>query len=273
MILRISENASEAEIKKSFRKLAMELHPDRNPDAPDCEDKFKDVTEAYGVLIDPVKRKEYDRHWAGLFTETKNDDYEFRYSQRDIYENMFRQGYGRDIFNELNREFNRQGFRSGKSFFEAILFGGAAGGLGRILAFMPGPIGKLGLGLRIIQAVGTSLYTLSKMRKGMSKTPSVDGKSKSAPSLKKSLRRFFGKSGGPASENLDINFNITILEADAIAGAKKRLTYSIGVKQEHLLVSIPPGTISGGKLRIKAKGRIKNNHRGDLILTINHKHA
>ncbi len=260
-ILGIPGNSDDKTIKKSFRKLAMELHPDRNPNDPGCEDKFKNVTEAYGVLIDPVKRKEYDRHRAGLFTDTESDDYDFRYSQKDIFENMFRQGFSKDIFEDLNKEFNRQGFRSGKNFFAAILFGGVAGRLGRMLAFIPGPIGRLGMGLRLIQTVGTSLYALNKMRQNRTKSPTVEPKTKSAANKNES-----------GENNLDISFIITIPKDDAIAGTKKQLSYSIGDTNEFLMVSIPPGTNSGGKLRIKDKGRKNNNLRGDLILTVNHKH-
>jgi molecular chaperone DnaJ len=65
-LLGISRDASEAEIKKSYRKLAMEYHPDRNP-SPQAEAKFKEITEAYEVLRDPQKRAAYDRYGkAGL---------------------------------------------------------------------------------------------------------------------------------------------------------------------------------------------------------------
>jgi DnaJ-class molecular chaperone len=269
-ILRIHENASETEIKKSFRSLAMELHPDRNPDDPGCEEKFKNVTEAYGVLIDPIKRKEYDRHRAGLFTKTKFDDYDFKYSQQDIFENMFRQGLGRDIFEELNKEFNRQGYRSGKTFFAAILFGTAAGKLGRMLAFLPGPIGKIGLGLKLIQAVGTSIYTINKMRNSHVDNNESKTSKNSESSKKKSVFEFFNNSTNLYKSNLDIKFNITIPENDAKRGTKKQLSYSTGEYQENLLVSIPPGTASGCKLRIKDKGRIISNKRGDLIITVDH---
>jgi molecular chaperone DnaJ len=65
-LLGISREASEAEIKKAYRKLAMAYHPDRNPTA-EAEAKFKEITEAYEVLCDPQKRAAYDRYGkAGL---------------------------------------------------------------------------------------------------------------------------------------------------------------------------------------------------------------
>jgi molecular chaperone DnaJ len=65
-LLGISREASDTEIKKAYRKLAMEYHPDRNP-SPQAEAKFKEITEAYEVLRDPQKRAMYDRYGkAGL---------------------------------------------------------------------------------------------------------------------------------------------------------------------------------------------------------------
>ena len=60
-MLGVARDASEAEIKKAYRKLALELHPDRNPD-PAAEERFKEITEAYEVLRDPQKRAMYDRY-------------------------------------------------------------------------------------------------------------------------------------------------------------------------------------------------------------------
>jgi molecular chaperone DnaJ len=60
-VLGITKASSAEEIKKSYRKLALEHHPDRNPDNPEAEDKLKSINEAYSVLSDPQKRESYDR--------------------------------------------------------------------------------------------------------------------------------------------------------------------------------------------------------------------
>ena len=59
-VLGVSRQDSEEEIRKAFRRKAMEYHPDRNKD-PDAEDKFKEINEAYQVLSDSSKRAQYDR--------------------------------------------------------------------------------------------------------------------------------------------------------------------------------------------------------------------
>jgi molecular chaperone DnaJ len=61
-ILGVEQNASEEEIKKSYRKLAMQYHPDRNPDNSEAEELFKEAAEAYEVLSDPAKRDVYNRY-------------------------------------------------------------------------------------------------------------------------------------------------------------------------------------------------------------------
>ena len=60
-VLGLSKGASDEEIKKAFRKLAKQYHPDLNPGDKEAEQRFKEVNEAYGVLSDPDKKAKYDR--------------------------------------------------------------------------------------------------------------------------------------------------------------------------------------------------------------------
>jgi curved DNA-binding protein len=75
--LGVSKNATQTEIKKAYRKLALKYHPDRNKDNKEAEEKFKKISEAYAVLSDQEKRKQYDTFGEAGFQQ--------RYSQEDIF--------------------------------------------------------------------------------------------------------------------------------------------------------------------------------------------
>ena len=66
-VLQVSREANDQELKASYRKLAMQYHPDRNPNNPEAEEKFKECSEAYAVLSDPEKRAAYDRYGHAAF--------------------------------------------------------------------------------------------------------------------------------------------------------------------------------------------------------------
>jgi molecular chaperone DnaJ len=68
-VLGVGQNASEEEVKRAYRKLAVKFHPDKNPDDPHAEERFKELGEAYDVLMDRDKRAAYDRFGHAAFTQ------------------------------------------------------------------------------------------------------------------------------------------------------------------------------------------------------------
>ena len=94
-VLGVGRNADEAEVKKAFRKLARELHPDVNNHDPQAEDKFKKAAEAYEVLSDPERRQVYDRYGHdGLKRGGQSPNYEGFGSISDLFDAFFGGGGG-----------------------------------------------------------------------------------------------------------------------------------------------------------------------------------
>ena len=70
-VLEVHRNGSEIEIKKAFRKVALQFHPDKNPGDKASEEKFKEASEAYEILSDPQKRAQYDQFGHEAFTRRR----------------------------------------------------------------------------------------------------------------------------------------------------------------------------------------------------------
>ena len=116
-ILGIKKDATEAEIKKAYRKLALKWHPDKNPNnREEAEEKFKKINEAYSVLSDKNKRRQYDR--GGDFS------FDFgSFNADDIFKDFFG---GKDPFSEFFGDDMGGGFNFGADF--GADFGGGFGG-------------------------------------------------------------------------------------------------------------------------------------------------
>jgi molecular chaperone DnaJ len=103
-LLGVSRDASQADIKRAFRKLAFKYHPDRNK-KPDAEERFKEVSEAYAVLSDPEKREQYDtRGLEGIKGQYAPEDIFNRRTFHDVFSEF---GFADDLFSRIfGRGFN-----------------------------------------------------------------------------------------------------------------------------------------------------------------------
>ncbi len=95
-VLGVARNANEVEIKKAFRRLAMKYHPDRCPDDPGAQDRFKEAKEAYEVLCDAQRRSQYDRHGHAAFEGGRGGGFaDMGDVFGDIFSDIFGGGSGR----------------------------------------------------------------------------------------------------------------------------------------------------------------------------------
>jgi len=109
-ILEISKDAETVEIKKAYRRLAKEMHPDLNPDNEQSEERFKEIAEAYDVLSDPDKRSQYD-YFIKYGTAPPNTHFKaYRERRDDIFQPVFSA-----FFNDL---FKKQKQKAAKKFMK-----------------------------------------------------------------------------------------------------------------------------------------------------------
>lgn len=186
--LGVNKNASEEEIKKAYRKLAMKYHPDRNAGNKKSEELFKEVNEAHEVLSDKQKRAEYDNGGMNFNQDfsgfSGNKGYRKSNNMNDIF--------GDEMFASF---FKQNGFRNN------------------------------------YEEETTNQYD--------------------------------------ASFNLKVKLEDTILGSEInISVPIKDYKNSLDSKMKSFKVKIPPGIISGQKIKLKGEGHTNNNTKGDLYLTV-----
>jgi molecular chaperone DnaJ len=144
-ILGVSKNATKDDLKKAYRKLAMQYHPDRNPDDKASEEKFKEAAEAYEVLNDDNKRIQYDRFG---------------------HEGMRSGGYGSQGFSDINDIFSHFSdiFGGGSSIFDDFLGGNQRTRSGKRSSGMPGSDLKVTLKLTL-EEIATGVAKKIKIKK------------------------------------------------------------------------------------------------------------
>jgi curved DNA-binding protein len=260
-ILDIPKTASDEEIKKAFKKKAMKYHPDRNENDPKAEDKFKEINEAYAVLKDKDKRKQYDQFGAEGFKK--------RYTQEDIFE-------GFDV-NEIFRNFGFGGGGGPPSGFEDF-FGG-----GRSRRPRKGQDMMSEITITFEEAArGTEKkFTIDRGGRNEDTSVKVPPGISEGKKLRLSGKGFPGSQGGPSG---DLYFKVHVLPhpifkregndivvehhvglTDALLGTLIHVPTLEGEKQ----VKVPVGTQPHSKLRLRGLGiHSRGGDRGDLYVKI-----
>lgn len=274
-LLGIKKDASAGEIKKAYRKLAMKYHPDHTKGDKAAEEKFKKISEAYAVLSDKEKRKEYDTFGAEGFRQ--------RFSQEDIFRgfdfgDVFREfGFGGDIFSGRGRG---GGMRF--NFGGGSPFGSQAG---QQQARMKGSDLVYELPLTLKEVANGTRKTVSLQHQGYSEKVTVKIP-KGLISGKK--LRLAGKGspspiGGPPgdlfiqakvlndplyrAEKYDLHMNQELKLSEAVLGIRISVPT---LDDKQLSLKIPPGTRPGTKMRMSGHGlpHMKGNKKGDLYVKI-----
>lgn len=240
-ILGVPKDADEAQLKKAYRKLALQFHPDKNPDDPSAEEKFKEVSEAYDVLRDPEKRASYDYFGKSGTNPGFKSSFHQEYQERttESFQNLFTEIFG-DIFSKSSRKAKGTDLR----YNLHISIEEVASGVKKTIRFMRRRNGKEETTkLEVAVPAGVKSGQRLKLR----------GEGDSGP-------------GGQAGDlyvviqiqkhdlfqldGLDIYYDLPISFKQAVLGDTLKVPTLTGAAQ----VQVPSGTSSGVNLRLKGKG-------------------
>lgn len=250
-ILGVGENASKEEIRKAFRKLAFEHHPDKNPGKEkQAEEKFKEINEAFGVLGDESKRQQYDLARKSGFVGYGAGQQPFSYSQQDIFQGIFSNPA---MAEELNRMFAQSGLRFDREFLNKTYFGGK----GFTFQFYGSPFGSYSNN-QTSQSVPAEMMGF--------KPNWIERQFIKAGKF--ALSKLTGVRFAPTLKDLDEHRDFEISLEEATAGGEKHFTYRRGMKRKKLMVKIPAGIKSGTRIRLKGMGHTESNRSGDLYLHV-----
>lgn len=252
-ILEVSKSATPEEIKKAYRKIAIKYHPDKNPDDPTAEDKFKEAAEAYEVLSDSDKRARYDRFG---------------------HQGVNGGGYGgghmnmEDIFSQFGDIFG-----GGGSPFESF-FGGGGGRGGRRV--------RKGSNLRIklkldLEEVANGVEKKIKVRRYVACQACNGNGSKNGASLQ-TCSTCQGTGQVKKVVNTMLGQMMSTSTCPACDGEGKRVTQKCDVchgegrelREEVITIQVPAGVADGMQLSMSGKGNVpeRGGIAGDLLIQI-----
>ena len=272
-ILGVSKGADEKAIKIAYRKLAKELHPDKNKDNPKASDRFSEVTQAYDLLSDAKKRGQYDR---GEIDEN---------GQPRFAGNPFGGGGGHSQGgpNGGNFDFGSGGIDLG-DIFDGLFGGGGArpgGGPGPRPQHAPPPKGANIAYEHLVSFTDAATLAPQRILLGDGKTVEfklpagivagqqirIPGRGQAGPGGNGDamVTLKLGKHPDLVRDGDNIRIDLPISLKEAVAGGKVKVPTVDGA----VMLTVPPRTNSGAVLRIKGRGfTAKTGARGDQLVTL-----
>lgn len=272
-VLGVDRGASEEEIKRAYRRLAKELHPDLHPGKPGIEQRFKEVTAAYHLLVDPERRARYDRGEIDAAGARRPEPGFYRTyadaAEGAKYHPWEEAGPFTDIDDLLREAFGR------------AAPGAGARARGGFRVRMPGADVTVGLSIGFLEAANG---TRKRITLPHDRTVEVDIPAGLADGqvLRLKGEGLPGTGGAPAGdafvevhvaphphfrrEGNDIHLRLPVTLAEAVLGARVRVPTISG----WVSLSVPKGSNTGTRLRLKGKG-IRDAHtgaRGDQHVTL-----
>jgi curved DNA-binding protein len=272
--LGVNKKASDEEIKRAYRKMAMKYHPDRNPNKKEAEERFKEINEAYAVLSDKEKRKQYDTFGAEGFRQ--------RFTQEDIFRGFDFDEILSGLFGGRGRREFRFGGRGGFDFGDIFSGQGGYQDTGRMPRKGEDILYELSISLEEAASGGEKRVSYRKNGRIEEVSVRIPKGIPTGKKLRLAGKGMQGRNGGPPGdlylqisvrdhpiftrEGDDLVVEKEVSFSEAVLGTTVEVPTLEGKKR----VKVPPGTQSHTKMRLRGLGlpRFQREGRGDELVKV-----